>query len=119
VYHQFLSIDYHFIRLYINSLALQAVANRIAKHQTFIMGPQFEGTQDSGFIREVISGSTQILEMVIKLADDGHLKYLPVRIYIRFASAAIYLINANPLLFIDDLGSFLGSSPRCSQRGAR
>jgi hypothetical protein len=95
VYHQFLSIDYHFIRLYINSLALQAVANRIAKYQTFTIGPQFEGTQDSGFIREVISGSTQILEMVIKLADDGHLKYLPVRIYIRFASAAIYLINVS------------------------
>jgi hypothetical protein len=93
VYHQFLSIDYHFIRLYINSLALQAVANRMAKYQTFTMGSQFEGSQDSGYIREVISGSVQILEMVIKLADDDHLKYIPVRIYIRIASAAIYLIN--------------------------
>ena len=127
MYHRFLIIDYQFVRLYINSLALQAVASRMAKHQAFTMGSQSEGTQDSGFIREVISGSTKILEMVIKLADDNHLKYMPVRIYIRIASAAIYLINVseigmidlNSFLLADKLLVVLGSGTWYSQRRAR
>ena len=92
------------------------------------MGSQSEGTQDSSFIREVISGSKKILEMVIKLADDNHLKYMPVRIYIRIASAAIYLINVSKIeiinlsrhfLLADNLRAVLGSGTRHSQRRAR
>ena len=91
--HRLLLIDYHFVRLYINSLALQAVAGRMGKHDRQPIGSRFQGTRDVAFIRELINGSKEILEMVKNLAGDGQLKYIPVRIYIRIASASSHLIN--------------------------
>lgn len=86
-------MDYHFVRVYINSLALQAVAGRLCKDDGRIKNPQFKDSQDSDFVREVIDASSRVLEMVIGLSRDGNLKYLPARIFIRVASASMYLIN--------------------------
>ncbi|KAK5988265.1 Transcriptional activator ARO80 [Cladobotryum mycophilum] len=94
VSHRLLSIDYQFVRLYINSMALQAVSHRVSTGQNPTMGSQLEKTSDYAFIREVIDGCTHILETVIKLANDNHLKYIPTRLHIRIASASIYLIHA-------------------------
>lgn len=98
----------------------------MGKHDTCINRSHFEGTQDFGFIREVINGSKEIMEMVIKLARDGHLKYIPVRIYIRIASASMHLINVSYISLSsksfyydrDDilfLWHLLGSCAWCSQ----
>ncbi|KKP00436.1 hypothetical protein THAR02_07466 [Trichoderma harzianum] len=91
---QLILIDYHFVRVYINSVALQAVAGRLSKDDGRIRNPHSMDNQDSDFVHEVIDASSRILEMVIDLSRDGNLKYLPVRIFIRVASASIYLINA-------------------------
>ena len=77
VHHKFLLIDYHFVRLYINSLAWQAVAGRMIKNRNIDIASQFEEhSHGYWFIREVVDGCKQILEMVIKLSSDGHLKYI-------------------------------------------
>ena len=94
LYHQFLLIDYQYVRLYINSLALQTVAGRMIKNRGFGLGSQFdENSHEYGFICEVVNGCREILKMVVELSNNGHLKYMPVRIHIRIASASIYLIN--------------------------
>lgn len=90
---QLILVDYHFVRVYINSLALQAVAGRMWKDDGRISSSQVKDNQDSDFVREVIDASSRVLEMVIELSRDGNLKYLPVRIFIRVASASMYLIN--------------------------
>ncbi|KAM0254301.1 hypothetical protein ACHAQJ_006942 [Trichoderma viride] len=94
LYHELLMIDYHFVRLFINSLALQAVSQQAYSRQNQSLGSEFEKTSDFPFIKEVIDGCSQILRMVIRLAEENHLKYMPTRLHIRFASAAIYLIHA-------------------------
>ncbi|KAL5084215.1 hypothetical protein Trisim1_012208 [Trichoderma cf. simile WF8] len=91
---QLILVDYHFVRVYINSVALQAVAGRLSKDDGRIRNPHVMDNQDSDFVREVIDASSRVLEMVIDLSRDGNLKYLPVRIFIRVASASMYLINA-------------------------
>ncbi|EHK50923.1 hypothetical protein TRIATDRAFT_181939, partial [Trichoderma atroviride IMI 206040] len=91
---QLILVDYHFVRVYINSLALQAVAGRMWKDDGRMSSSQAKDRQDSDFVREVIDASSRVLEIVIELSRDGNLKYLPVRIFIRVASASMYLINA-------------------------
>ncbi|KAK4079059.1 hypothetical protein Trihar35433_164 [Trichoderma harzianum] len=91
---QLILVDYHFVRVYINSVALQAVAGRLSTDDGRIRNPHAMDNQDSDFVREVIDASSRVLEMVIDLSRDGNLKYLPVRIFIRVASASMYLINA-------------------------
>lgn len=81
------------MRVYINSLALQAVAGRMWKDDGRVSRSQVKDSQDCDFVREVIDASSTVLEMVIELSRDGKLKYLPVRIFIRVASASMYLIN--------------------------
>ncbi|KAH8812939.1 hypothetical protein F5884DRAFT_318925 [Xylogone sp. PMI_703] len=92
-YHRCLMIDYHFVCMYINSLALQASAGKSVR----VPPPTTVHTnagQDSSYIHEVMNNSQMILQTVISLARDNQLKYIPVRLYIRIASAAVYLINA-------------------------
>ncbi|KAL6791075.1 hypothetical protein J3E68DRAFT_411888 [Trichoderma sp. SZMC 28012] len=91
---QLILVDYHFVRVYINSVALQAVAGRLSKDDGRIRNFHVMDNQDSDFVREVIDASSRVLEMAIDLSRDGNLKYLPVRIFIRVASASMYLINA-------------------------
>lgn len=74
-------------------MALQAVAGRLSTDDGRIRNPHVMDNQDSDFVREVIDASSRVLEMVIDLSRDGNLKYLPVRIFIRVASASMYLIN--------------------------
>ncbi|UKZ81781.1 hypothetical protein TrVFT333_009554 [Trichoderma virens FT-333] len=95
---QLILVDYHFVRVYINSLALQAVAGRMWKDDGRMRNLQLKDSQDSDFVREVIDASTRVLEMVIELSRDGNLKYLPARIFIRVASASMYLINVGCIL---------------------
>jgi hypothetical protein len=81
-----------------NSLAVQAVGGRMVRNGNFSTGSQFEEqSQDYSFIHEVIDGCKKILQITIKLSNDGKLRYIPVRIYIRIASASVYLIHVRVL----------------------
>jgi len=93
------------------------------------MGSESEGTQDYGLIREAISGSTKILETVIKLADNNHLKYIYVSADLHSSCfAAINLTTVREIGIVDLNSHFLlsdnllvvsDSGIRYSQRRAR
>lgn len=103
-----LSIEYHYISLYINSLALQAVMEHWAAKAN--PPPQGESPQspvstvsssyaslynrNEPYIREVIESSRTVLRHVLKvLLPDDHLKHAPVRTYFRIISAAMFLLK--------------------------
>ena len=89
------------MRTYINSLAVQAVVDRVitmANPQSgtsnFQMTWVFERhSVDFEFIQEVVDGSRNILKTVLAFNDDGILKFCPVRIFSRVISASILLLK--------------------------
>ena len=96
-----LFVEFQFTRTYINSLAVQAVVERVLK----LAGPQagptpfcmnfvFEShSVDFPFIQEVVDGSRQILRAVIALNEEGVLKFCPIRIFSRIITASILLLK--------------------------
>ena len=96
-----LFIEFQFTRTYINSLAVQAVAERAFKvgHPSsgpteFLMTCVFEShSVDFEFIQEVVDGSRKIIKKVLELSEEGILKYCPVRIFTRIISGSILLLK--------------------------
>lgn len=121
-YHRFLMIDYYFVRLYINTLALQAVARRNIRLEPSSTSCRLKSSRDFGYIREVMNSAKQVLEIVTEVASENRLKYIPVRMYIRIASASTYLINVcDRLLFRVTIPATIlitstGPCSWCSQR---
>lgn len=97
-----LFIEYQYIRLYINSIAIQAVVERaLAQNVPNDTLPSRESlffTNVSGSDRalnaEVIDASCQILRKTVSLSKAGTLCFAPVRIYMRIISASIFLLKA-------------------------
>ena len=93
-----LSIEYQYVRIYTNSLGMQAVVERTLA-ETDAEGLQDETAPmiiepiDYDFIQEVVDGSCQILQKVSQLAESGVLRYSPVRIFLRITTSSIYLIK--------------------------
>jgi hypothetical protein len=96
--HHMLSIEYQYVRIYTNSLGMQAVVERTLA-ETDPDGPQEDilpmtiEPRDYDFIQEVVDGSRQILQKTSELADSGALRYSPVRIFLRITTSSIYLIK--------------------------
>ncbi|KAJ4348051.1 uncharacterized protein N0V89_009423 [Didymosphaeria variabile] len=97
--HDMLCIEYQYVRIYTNSLGMQAVVERTLA-ETDPDGPQEDilplnlEPRDYDFIQEVVDGSCQILQKVVQLYDSGALRYSPVRIFLRITASSIYLIKA-------------------------
>lgn len=98
--HDMLMIEYHYVRIYTNSLGMQAVVERtLAETDPDAEGPQEDilsmtiEPRDYEFIQEVVDGSRKILEKTIQLAESGALRYSPVRIFLRITTSSIYLIK--------------------------
>jgi len=93
-----LSIEYQYVRIYTNSLGMQAVVERTLA-ESDPDGPQEDilpmtiEPRDYDFIQEVVDGSRQILQKTSELADSGALRYSPVRIFLRITTSSIYLIK--------------------------
>jgi hypothetical protein len=93
-----LSIEYEYVRIYTNSLGMQAVVERTLA-ETDPDGPQEEilplnlEPRDYDFIQEVVDGSCKILQKVVQLSESGALRYSPVRIFLRITTSSIYLIK--------------------------
>lgn len=79
-------------------------------------------TSDYAFLREVVSGTSEILKTATKMALSSKLRYMPVRQSLCFISAAIFLLKAvsigsgsveiqGPLDVLDDCIMALRSSP--------
>ncbi|KAF2640485.1 hypothetical protein P280DRAFT_451215 [Massarina eburnea CBS 473.64] len=96
--HDMLTIEYEYVRIYTNSLGMQAVVERTLA-ETDPDGPQEEilplnlEPRDYDFIQEVVDGSCQILQKVVQLYESGALRYSPVRIFLRITTSSIYLIK--------------------------
>lgn len=118
-----LTIEYEYVRIYINSLSLQAVVERSASHAgqtvhagqpgSFIgsvtqLSPQTQnyfgklplgqlggfGATDQEYIKEVVDGCRNLLRAVVKgLLPDDYLKHAPVRTYFRIISGAMFLLK--------------------------
>lgn len=98
-YLDLLFIEYQYVRIYCNSIGMQAVCERAVtvsgnepasldgSRTTFDAG-------DQGYIQEVIGGSCDMLEKVISLADKNTLRFAPVRVFIRALTSSIFLLKA-------------------------
>ena len=115
-----LKIEYEYVRIYINSLSLQAVVERCTSNAsvgaqgggsgatTAQLSPQTQhyygklplgqlggfGAADQEYIREVVDGSRSLLRTVVNgLLPGNYLKHAPVRTYFRIISGAMFLLK--------------------------
>lgn len=93
-----LTIEYQYVRIYTNSVGMQAVVERtLAETDTDVpqddILPMNLEPRDYDFIQEVVDGSCQILQKVVQLSESGALRYSPVRIFLRITTSSIYLIK--------------------------
>ena len=117
-----LTIEYEYVRIYINSLSLQAVVERCTNNAgggpggngsvSGNSGPQLSpqtqnyygklplgqlggfGAEDQEYVREVVNGSRNLLRTVVEgLLPGDFLKHAPVRTYFRIISGAMFLLK--------------------------
>jgi len=89
-----LLIEWEYIRLYINSLALQAVAER---ESTQVDNQAIRiSEEDVIYIDHVVEASKSILNYTIyEFAPRGYLRLSPVKVFLRIISAAVFLVKVN------------------------
>jgi hypothetical protein len=118
-----LTIEYQYVRIYVNSLSLQAVVERCSNTATSgnsngngsvgsNAAPQLSPqtminygklplgqlggftVEDQEYVREVVEGSRNLLRTVVEgLLPGGYLKHAPVRTYFRIISGAMFLLK--------------------------
>ncbi|PVH77345.1 hypothetical protein DL98DRAFT_638236 [Cadophora sp. DSE1049] len=96
-----LCIEYHYVKAYVNSLSIQAVVERaLARGVNNPNGDQGDlfqtciDPEDYNFINEVTTSSRYILQRATALVQSGTLKYTPMRILLRIASASLFLLKS-------------------------
>jgi hypothetical protein len=99
-----LLVEFEYIRLYINSLALQAVAERESSQMIGIDGQTIRiSDEDAVYIGHVVEASKSILHyMIYEFAPRGFLRNSPVKVFLRIISAAVFLVKVEngPILFL-------------------
>ncbi|KAI1763070.1 hypothetical protein GGR53DRAFT_467705 [Hypoxylon sp. FL1150] len=118
-----LTIEYEYVRIYVNSLALQAVVERCTVNAGATsnaayggsvaagnpqLSPQTQnylgnlplghlggfGQEDQEYVKEVVDGCRNLLRTVVEgLLKEGYLKHAPVRTYFRIISGAMFLLK--------------------------
>ncbi|KAK3357291.1 hypothetical protein B0T25DRAFT_452221 [Lasiosphaeria hispida] len=118
-----LTIEFEYVRIYVNSLSLQAVVERctnnaggggsapagsVSGHSAPQLSPQTQnyygklplgqlggfGVEDQEYVREVVNGSRNLLRTVVEgLLPGEYLKHAPVRTYFRIISGAMFLLK--------------------------
>ncbi|KAL1882463.1 hypothetical protein Plec18167_002879 [Paecilomyces lecythidis] len=96
-----LFIEYHFVRVYMNSIGMQAVVERLlvdgygsTGHLMADIRAMSIDPVDYEYIREVIDGCCSILQKVTEIANEKALQFAPVRIFLRVTSSSIFLLKA-------------------------
>lgn len=96
-----LCIEYHYVKAYVNSLSIQAVVERaLARGVNNPYGDQgdlfqsYIDPEDCNFINEVTTSSRYILQRATAVVQSGTLKYTPMRILFRVASASLFLLKS-------------------------
>lgn len=116
-----LTIEYEYVRIYVNSLSLQAVVERCTNNANQTASNNSNGqnnvttlspatlmtygklplgqlggftAQDQEYVREVVEGCRNLLRTVVDgLLPGGYLKHAPVRTYFRIISGAMFLLK--------------------------
>ncbi|KAL2393364.1 Transcription factor hmgR [Exophiala dermatitidis] len=115
-----LLVDYYYARVYIHSIAIQALVDRITNlsggdemwqdHEIW----RSKHAQDFASVNEVRESSCKILMTAVELSDEGILQYCPVRVYLRIVSASVFLLKAISLGSREaDISSSLKTLDRC------
>ncbi|KAH7113897.1 hypothetical protein B0J11DRAFT_511400 [Dendryphion nanum] len=125
---QVLTIEYEYTRVYLNSLALQAVVERCTHNTPLQQHAQpngagntngQDGSRDGGaipfntlqkwygddryYIKEVIDASRNVLKVVVEgLYPGDYLRHAPVRTFFRIVSVAIILLKTFALGATED-----------------
>jgi hypothetical protein len=96
-------MDYYYARIYIHSIAIQALVDRISSlssddglwqnHEIW----RSKHAQDFTSVNEVRESSRKILTMAVELCDEGVLQYCPVRVFLRIVSASVFLLKSMSL----------------------
>lgn len=100
---KFLLVDYYFARIYIHSIAIQALVDRISNTACRDEAWQDHGilqaehAQDFASVNEVRESSGKILTIAVELSNQGILQYCPVRLYLRIVSASVFLLKSMSL----------------------
>ncbi|EEP79880.1 predicted protein [Uncinocarpus reesii 1704] len=98
-----LAIEFGYVRVYINSVALQAVVehyNRSAKEGgsmplSALLNP-YEGNKE--YFMEVVNAARAMLQLVVEeLLPEDRLKHVPVRTYSRILAGAMFCLKAYAL----------------------
>ncbi|KAF3490882.1 uncharacterized protein GIQ15_00399 [Arthroderma uncinatum] len=98
-----LTIEFGYVRVYIHSVALQAVIEHYyhvmheggTMPEASLLEP-FEGNRE--YFMEVIAAAKSILQTVVEdLLPDNHLKHVPIRTYSRVLAGAMFCLKATSL----------------------
>ncbi len=98
-----LTIEYGYVRVYIYSVALQAIIERrchdadigsiespiVAKHDN----------RDDEFLKRITAAARSVLQSVVyEISPDDNLKYLPVRTWSRILAGSLCLLKVSEAL---------------------
>jgi hypothetical protein len=91
-------LEYSYVRMYTNSLAIQAVVER-AKTKMPVTALDYDflkkdNHHDYLFIQEVVDASRSVLQIAVDLAEADVLRFCPVRVFISITSASVFLLKA-------------------------
>jgi hypothetical protein len=102
-----LLVEWEYIRLYINSLAVQAVAERESSQVAGIDGQSVRiSDEEAIYIEHVVDASKSILNYTIyEFAPRGYLRLSPVKVFLRIISAAVFLVKVSPSSALVILGT--------------
>lgn len=89
-----------YMKTYVYSLALQAVAERTMNSKVtqglpneLLFTISNVNAKDYEFIQNVIDGAKAVLQAIISMEWTEKLRFLPVRVYMRIISACISLLK--------------------------
>jgi hypothetical protein len=90
-----LFIEYRHVKMYTNSLGIQAVVERAfldTSHDED--APYSIDDVDHAFIEEVVSSACEILHKAVTLAETSLLRFHPIRTFLRVIGASVFLLKA-------------------------
>lgn len=108
-----LFVDYQYLRITLNNLSVQAVVERAISQNDNAVNHSMKlshssrtiklseellltslSTSDHNLTSEVVDACVLTLKKTIHLAHNDHLRFAPVRVYLRIVSASIFLLKA-------------------------
>ncbi|KAF7195985.1 Transcriptional activator ARO80 [Pseudocercospora fuligena] len=92
---EILVVEYHYARMYVKSIALQALVARANQKASpmALQGEQLRNQQDYKYIEDMRNSSCQILSLAKSLCDASVLQYCPSRVYLQIVAASIFSLK--------------------------